>query len=77
MKTLIEMLNAQLPISPPVDATTRAEIVAGIVGAVQEWLGQDEMRPIMYRDMSYDLAWQVQERLQREAGKGLSDVAAS
>lgn len=70
MKTLVEILNAQLPISPPVDATTRAEIVAGLVGAVQGWL---IIGMVVAIERGGDLV--CVSELVREAGRGLSDVS--
>lgn len=71
MKTLVELLAAADRAAWD-ENQTDGEAVAGLVGAVQEWLGQEEMREVMYPPMSYDLPWQVQGRLRTEAGRGLS-----
>jgi hypothetical protein len=67
MKTLVELLNAEI-------LANEGEDVAGLVGAVQEWLGQNGVGAIMYDAFAQDPGRMIERMrgaLQREAGRGL------
>lgn len=75
MKTLVELL-ASADRAAWADNMTDAEAVAEQVGAVQEWLGQNEVGAIMYDAFAQDpgrMIERMRDALQREAGRGLGD----
>jgi hypothetical protein len=75
-KTLADLVGESLDMQD-----THGEQVAGLVGAMQEWLGQSWMRRLIHKgliDLTESIPEQgVQMALIREAGRGLSDVTAS
>jgi hypothetical protein len=69
MKTLLDLIAEQARKSV-LEGYRADDLIAmsGAVGAVQEWLGQDEMR-----DVIYGATWPALDTLRREAGKGLGE----
>ena len=73
MTTLVALLRDAL--TDDADATG-AEVLHGLVGAVQEWLGQDGMGAIMYDAFASDPGRMIERMtgaLKREAGRGLGE----
>jgi hypothetical protein len=67
MKTLYELLRAELR----TDESNEPDLVAGLVGAVQEWLGQDGARHVVREGLV--LGRGALETLRIEAGRGLGE----